>query len=89
MKRPKKFSPLALISIPACVELAKAWAAEEGKRGGYVVVYAGKVAGWSLTLGHAHGWVAGCVAVEIPTLKAYRATGGDRLNGCDQWELNR
>lgn len=52
---------------------------------GWVVVFAGQVAGWMMRLCDPHRWMPGSYAV-LSDGNQYQAVGGDSYNGADSWE---
>lgn len=67
--------------------LAKKWRKETGRsgKGGFVIIFEGKVAGWMDKLREPEHWQAGCVAVGANG-DEYIATGGNYNRGAESWQ---
>lgn len=71
---------------------ARLWLEGEGRAlhsGGWVIFWAGRVAGWSECPNPRH-WRAGavfvCLGSDFPVMVA---VGGDDCHGADRWEVRR
>jgi|GEM_PF-2245778 len=72
------------------IEISEQWRSETHYTpqlvGGYVIVYAGQVAGWIAQLRDANHWEPGVIAVGVRGSQ-YKAVGGDPYNGAESWQL--
>ncbi|MEO9589694.1 MULTISPECIES: hypothetical protein [Marinobacter] len=67
------------------IKQAEAFRNELEYQGGYVIFFAGEIAGWAQYLDRPSAWTPGCIAVD-DARNEYRATGGDEQNGALSWE---
>lgn len=67
------------------IEQAEAFRNEREYQGGYVIFFAGEIAGWTQYLDRPSAWAPGCIAVD-DSGNEYHAVGGDEQNGAFSWE---
>lgn len=71
------------------VQVAQQWREREGYRGrgGVVVVFDGRAAGWMNELRDPQNWEPGCIGVD-ESGQTWTAVGGDPQNGAKTWVVN-
>lgn len=58
----------------------------DNPKGGFVVIYDGRVAGWTHSVSEVSGWLAGCYAIpDIAGEPIREAVGGNYQNGAEKW----
>lgn len=71
------------------IQVAHHWRIREGYvgRGGVVVVFDGRAAGWMNELRDPQNWEPGCIGVDEAE-NTWTATGGDPQTGATRWMPN-
>lgn len=66
---------------------AEAYRQNEGLKGGYVIFYYHKLAGWTLHLTdeNAQSWTPGCIAYD-ENGNWWHTAGGNEYDGAERWE---
>lgn len=67
---------------------ADSWRRKNGRDGGVVVLYRGKVAGWVNELRDPQSWCPGAIALSSAG-ECWVASGGDDYNGASEWQQMR
>lgn len=87
-----------LVPIPTNIarryrHLAALWRANQAEaktgdhyQGGYVIMHAGRVCGWTIDLANPSSWVPGCIAAGSPEEPLWMTFGGDDWNGAKVWK---